>query len=156
MTHHHRPAVANSSERRSVRLLWTGGWDSTFRLLSLISQPDYVVQPYYIIDRDRRSWQIELATMKRIIGMCSARRNTFPGVVLQPVTIEKDEIPPDQEISARYQRLSSRQHLGKQYEWLARFAEDHSLMDLEIGIERSDGPPTGALLDSLTFLDQES
>lgn len=31
-------------------LLWTGGWDSTFRLLSLLLGEQREVQPYYIID----------------------------------------------------------------------------------------------------------
>ena len=35
---------------RAVKLLWTGGWDSTFRLLQLLLLYEKKVQPYYIID----------------------------------------------------------------------------------------------------------
>ena len=31
-------------------LLWTGGWDSTFRLLTLLLREQHEVQPYYILD----------------------------------------------------------------------------------------------------------
>lgn len=34
-------------------LLWTGGWDSTFRVLQLLLCSRDAVQPHYIIDPER-------------------------------------------------------------------------------------------------------
>ena len=50
---------------RMVKLLWTGGWDSTFRLIQLAVK-GAKVQPYYIILEDRRSTLKEIGQMSRI------------------------------------------------------------------------------------------
>ena len=47
----------------SVHLLWTGGWDSTFRLLQLLLQQRVPVVPHYLVDDTRPSAQTELRTM---------------------------------------------------------------------------------------------
>ena len=49
-----------------VNLLWTGGWDSTFRLLQLLLLHRVAVAPHYLEDPTRASTQIELETMARI------------------------------------------------------------------------------------------
>ena len=46
-----------------INLFWTGGWDSTFRLLQLIIVFRKRVQPYYIIDTTRKSVQNEKQAM---------------------------------------------------------------------------------------------
>ncbi len=51
---------------QAANLLWTGGWDSTFRLLELLLVKGKVVQPYYIIDADRNSTGMELRTMEEL------------------------------------------------------------------------------------------
>jgi len=33
-----------------INLFWTGGWDSTFRLIQLVFVNKKTVHPYYIID----------------------------------------------------------------------------------------------------------
>ena len=47
-----------------VNLLWTGGWDSTFRLLSLVLIKRKPVQPFYVIDVGRVSTIREIKTMQ--------------------------------------------------------------------------------------------
>lgn len=49
-----------------IKILWTGGWDSTFQLLRLLFLDKQPVEPYYLIDEERPSTGIELLTMKRI------------------------------------------------------------------------------------------
>jgi len=44
----------------------------------------------------------------------------------------------DAAITDRLERLRSRSHLGGQYDWLARFALQHGLTDLELAIHRDD------------------
>ena len=122
-------------DHSTVKLLWTGGWDSTFRLLTLISQPECVVQPYYIISRGRRSWSIELKTMEKISEACREEPDKFPGIVLSPIVADRDDIAPNSEITTRYERLLSKGDLGVQYEYLARYADEHKLNDLELGVE---------------------
>lgn len=121
---------------KTVNLLWTGGWDSTFRLLDLLFVRSNPVQPYYIIDPDRRSLSMEIETMGRIRRKLD---DLLPDSVelLRPVIMfHIDDIPPDHEISEKLKRLRSMNHIGMQYEWLARFARQFGPANLEIGIEK--------------------
>ena len=43
-----------SSTKTTVNVLWTGGFDSTYRIVEL-SRLNVVVQPYYLLDEKRRS-----------------------------------------------------------------------------------------------------
>jgi hypothetical protein len=48
------------------------------------------------------------------------------------------DLQPDEQTTARFERLRARSHLGGQYDWLARFAIQHGLNDLELAIHRDD------------------
>jgi hypothetical protein len=54
----------------AVNLLWSGGWDSTFRLLELILVRRRPVKPYYVIDSQRMSTGVELERRDRIKDCC--------------------------------------------------------------------------------------
>jgi len=49
-----------------VDLLWTGGWDSSYRLLSLLLDLRLPVQPIYLYDDKRVSAPVEVQTMQRL------------------------------------------------------------------------------------------
>lgn len=50
-----------------VTLLWSGGWDGTFRFLELMQHEDIEIQPIYVIDPGRESTPYEKKAMKKII-----------------------------------------------------------------------------------------
>ena len=50
----------------AVPLLWTGGWDSTYRLLYLLLVDGTAVQPIYLVEYQRKSALHEVASMARI------------------------------------------------------------------------------------------
>ena len=57
-------------------VLWTSGWESTYRVVDLILNKKEEVQPYYILDNKRVSSKVEINTMKKIkrkIGRASCR-----------------------------------------------------------------------------------
>ncbi len=105
-------------ERKKVNLLWTGGWDSSFRFLQLMQQ-DIDIQPVYIIDADRKSNAIEQKVIRQISGEASKR---FKGNVLPVKCYEKNWILENcrkDKISADYKALKAEYHFGTQYEWIA-------------------------------------
>ncbi len=122
----------------TVKLLWTGGWDSTFRLLDLVLVRDVPVQPFYVLDTARRSSLVELETMQRIrrsIGAISPSK----ALLVSPSTIVSiHDIAPNAEVTARYRRLKARSFLGEQYDWLARFVSQFSLHGLELCVHVDD------------------
>ena len=48
------------------KILWTGGWDSTFRVIEL-SRKNVVIQPIYVLDSGRKSTDYELKAIDKII-----------------------------------------------------------------------------------------
>ncbi|MCU0392392.1 MAG: hypothetical protein MUE81_14845 [Thermoflexibacter sp.] len=117
-------------------LLWTSGWDSTFRLLDLLIIKKKPVQPYYLLDSSRKSMYLEFQAMKKI-------RNTvfkeFPHTqdLLQKTTfVEVSNLKPNEAITQLYRNLKKKVHMGSQYEWLALFAEESQIPNLEISIEK--------------------
>lgn len=123
-----------------VHVLWTGGWDSTYRIVEL-SRMEVSILPVYCCDPERESTPEEKKCMLRILEALSAREETrahfFP---LQ--LIDVSAIPENKEITAAHAVLAEECGLGRQYEWLARLA--HKYPGLEIGTDRrAQALPTG-------------
>lgn len=123
-----------------VHLLWTSGWDSTFRLLDLIFVKGMTVQPYYLTDPDRPSTQIELGRMELILSTIAATDESAANLILPLVVIDRTTVLAYPEITDAYNRLRLSHHVGTQYEWLARFAEERGLSSLELSVEQNSQP----------------
>lgn len=121
-----------------IRILWTGGWDSTFRLLEAVLVHGHPVQPYYVLDTARRSSIVELNTMDRIRRSIAALSEERAALVAPSAIVAIHDIRPDPEITARYRRLKSRTFLGEQYDWLARFVKQFDLAGLELCVHVDD------------------
>lgn len=119
-----------------VHLFWTGGWDSTFRLLQILLEEKKPVQTHYIIDQRRASRTKEMETQQEIRRWLAEHypytAELFPGTNF--FTLE--DIKPDLEISDAYQKIIKRRHIGDQYEWLARYCKQNGIHEMEIGKEK--------------------
>lgn len=122
----------------SVNLLWTGGWDSTFRLLQLLLQHRVPVVPYYLEDPTRASTRIELDTMARIAEYL---RDAFPHTrdLLQPLRIAMvGDVHEDADIVAALREVRRRSYIGSQYAWLPAFCKQSGIDDIELGVHVDD------------------
>ncbi|MBN1461181.1 MAG: hypothetical protein JXA57_16760 [Armatimonadetes bacterium] len=115
------------SDTGPVRLLWTGGWDSTFQLLRLLDLAEIQIEPIYVIDEERRSVGVEILTMKRIKGRLFDRYPRSRELLLPTRYFAVADIPPCKEITSAYLRLRQTYMLGIQYDWMARFCEAQGL-----------------------------
>ncbi|MFW5879864.1 MAG: hypothetical protein ACOCUV_03480, partial [bacterium] len=107
---------------QGVHILWTGGFDSTFRLLWLIFVENEIVNPIYIIDLKRTTWKKEINTMSNISQEIRYSKDYHHK--LKPLTIyNKDDFPIDSEIESLYNTVSSQVKIGTQYKWLSQFAK---------------------------------
>ena len=116
-----------------VTILWTGGWDSTFRLLQLC-QYEVEIQPIYIIDRVRGSMEIEIRQMRKIAEIAKER---FSAPILDIQFYEKEwilENCKDAEISAAFSYLSKTYSIGAQYEWFALLCKHLGNVKMESAI----------------------
>ena len=105
-----------------VDLLWTGGWDSTFRLLQLVVAEGRAVRPHYVEAPVRAGTSYELAAMERIRQRLAGRGL---GDLLAPLrTTVEDDIAPDPRTKPWIVGLRARSMLGWQYEYLSRYARE--------------------------------
>lgn len=123
----------------TVKLLWTGGWDSTFRLLQLTLVEKRSVQPIYVIDRSRRSRWREMEAMDEILDLVTARKSSSVTIYPRKVFVRFD-YPDIQDLKDRYESLASRMRVGSQYYWLAVVAESEGLQDAELCMPKHELP----------------
>ena len=127
-----------ATQSLGVNLLWTGGWDSTFRLLELLLLHRVPVAPYYLKDPTRASTPIELSTMARIIDHL---HETYPytRILLKPLRIAAvTEVAVDAEIADALRAIRKRSFIGSQYAWLPAFCKHQSISDMELGVHVDD------------------
>lgn len=133
---------ANFNESTNVNevtnLLWTGGWDSTFRLLDLVLIQKQTVQPYYIKSTIRKSSELEVQTMDKIRRMLFELAPQSKLLLLPTIYKNVNDISPNEVLTQQYKRLSAAKHLGTQYDFLARFATEAGINDLELSIHKDD------------------
>ncbi|MCA0932388.1 hypothetical protein LCM02_07985 [Lutimonas saemankumensis] len=118
---------------RIINILWTGGWDSTYRVLSLIDKK-VTIQPYYLKD-NRKSEGLELKAIETITEQIRNHPRTKCNL-LKLVTIYVSDIAKDKEITNSYVNILKSDFYGSQYEWLARFAK--TVENLELTIHQED------------------
>lgn len=109
-------------KRETVTLLWSGGWDGTFRFLQLC-QNDIDIQPIYIIDENRKSSQIEMDRINQIIKICRAK---FKANILDVIFYDKLwilENCKNERISESFKILREKYNVGIQYEWFALLSD---------------------------------
>lgn len=111
------------NEGRKVNIFWTGGLDSTFRVVEL-SQLRCTIQPYYIMLGKRKSQQYEINAINTISRILRKDKRT-KAVLLDPIIVDEEEIPRDNDIFDSWLRLM--RGASWQYYVLAKFVNQHQL-----------------------------
>jgi hypothetical protein len=122
----------------STRLLWTGGWDSTFRLLQLLLVERRSVQPYYVIEGARRACWAEQSAMRKIRELLSTSHPEAAARLQETIEVPLDQVAADARIFSDYENALHFGFIGGQYEWLARMCAQRGVMDMELAIHRDD------------------
>ena len=122
----------------SVHLLWTGGWDSTFRLLQLLLQQRVPVVPHYLVDDTRPSAQTELRTMACIRDRL-AQEHPHTRALLQPLrTARAQDLVPDAAVLDALCEIRARLYIGDQYAWLPAYCRQQAIDGMELGVHVDD------------------
>ena len=110
--------------RNTYHVLWTGGLDSSYTMM-LFSKYEIVIQPYHILS-GRRSEKQEIRAIREITTDILANAGTRAEI--RPlIMIDTKDIPENKKITKAYQALKSKNSIGIQYEWIARFAWDQEI-----------------------------
>ena len=113
----------------TIKVLWTGGFDSTFRIAQL-SKYECIIEPYYISD-NRRSESNELNAIKSIISIL-VNKNDTKCTFKQLQIVKSSEVPPNLSITNAYKDILKTDFFGSQYDWLARYAAINPGLELSI------------------------
>ena len=122
-------------DARPVELFWTGGFDSTFRLLALLLDHRLPVQPSYLYDEHRASAPIEVATMARIRATLAATHPQTRDLLLPTRTEPLPAHTPDDDIQRAFDALLRDHRIGDQYAFLSRWCRQRGLRDVELSCE---------------------
>lgn len=119
-----------------INVLWTGGLDSSFRVLEIVATTtqDVCVQPHYILDKDRKSFNKELEAINRITMLVNKKNGSER--ILSVIVVDKDKIAVSPDIMGAFKSLNAKYRIGSQYTWLSQYAHDKGIM-LEVGLEGS-------------------
>lgn len=117
----------------TTHLFWTGGWDSTFRLLQLLFEEEQQVQPHYIM-RSEQSTGTEIDTMANIRRYIS-RNHPEQRALLEPIIItDVASIHSNEKISGLHEKLRKEKKINKQYEILARYCYQKNVSVAELSV----------------------
>lgn len=119
-------------------ILWTAGWDSTFRILDLLLIQHATVRPWYVVDPGRGGSGMEIKTMEAIRAELALQN---PEAVQRLLPVEfrsRADIARDPELESTYLKLCAKGHLGGQYVWLASLARQENLANLELCVHIDD------------------
>ena len=119
-------------------VLWTSGWDSTFRVADLVITYGRAVRPHYLIDPSRLSTEKELTTITELSDAIAARREDGGSLLLPPRLHQRSELSTDPETRAQLRRLRTVAYLGPQYDLLVALARSLASHELELCILKGD------------------
>ncbi len=120
--------------KQHINLLWTGGWDSTFRLCQL-SQQNVEVQPVYFRFGecfDRKNEQQEIQAQTKILAILRQKPNTKASI-LDPVRLTEQDIPADPIFDAAFQAWNDAGYIPGQLRILGKLP--HLYPNLEYCME---------------------
>lgn len=135
----------------TIPCLWSGGWDSTFRILQLVLVERSRVQPIYLEDKRRRSTSFELQAIHSITSAVQAAGNGISELLLPLQVYNKSSLKNYRDLKKHFRKIDSAFGLGVQYLWFARFARQYRIDNLEVSFinHGSDSTPEfNALLES--------
>ena len=117
-----------NSEYPVVSILWTGGWDSSYRVIEL-SRMRVSIQPVYILDERRASNQRELNSIQTITDMLKARQETVADFL--PLQIENvNKLAKNEHIDEVTQKLREQYDWGIQHNWTAKVALKYPMIEM--------------------------
>jgi len=119
---------------KPINIFWTGGFDSTFRVLHLLVAEKKYVQPFFIV-RAQESVGYEINTMVDIRRVLFRKFPEAQNLLLPTKYIDILEINEYSEITEAYKRIKRECHIAQQFEFLAFFCKDWGINDMELSIE---------------------
>lgn len=118
-------------------VLWTGGWDSTFRIIQLYCL-GAKIQPIYVHDHNRKSSAKELEVLDFLSKQIPIQFYEFNGHLLKLKIVKRSDISHNLSLKIAHKILRHKLGIGKQYYWLASLAKQYKNEKLEVSFHEED------------------
>lgn len=115
-------------------VLWTGGFDSTFRVCQILAESSDLVQPYYLVDETRKSIGEEIHTMNRIRRDLEKHPQVDSSRLLPTHYASARGRPVPDGLHEAWEVIYQEMDIGKQYPWISGYAQALG-EPLELGIQ---------------------
>jgi len=123
---------------KQINIFWTGGLDSTFRLVQLLTTTTYMVQPHYIV-RHEDSTGNEINTMIQIRRTIVRK---FPEVrprFLPTIYTNEDLIPNFRDLDEQIEELKKVGKVAEQYQIMSYYCREFQIDQIEVALTRISG-----------------
>ena len=138
-------------DNRVVHIFWTGGLDSTYRVVEL-SRTECVIQPHYIIINGRSTVDNELRAISDITAILNSDKRT-KAKILPPEKCSKNELEEYSDILSAWELLHKiKKFNSSQYPLLAGYARQKKLK-VEMGIQFSENGTVVKVVDEAYLID---
>lgn len=134
--------TVSDSEINPIPVFWTGGRDSTFRVLDLIFQHGCRVQPIYVIDRTRKSFQLEIDAMDRIRDQIAQDSPTLIDLLLETIFLKREDMEATVQPGDPYFKLARASSVSPQYPYLANAVVATGFERVEVSVQPGDNVTT--------------
>lgn len=129
-----------TNEGRTINILWTGGLDSTFRVVEL-SQRKCTIQPYYFVTK-RKSLRHELNAIRKITRILRKDKRT-QATLRNPIIVGIEDRQRDATTFDSWYRLMKGR--SWQYYEFAKYAAQYNI-EMEMGLQFS---PNGSVAKNI-------
>ena len=105
---------------KRVRIFWTGGFDSTFRV-SQLSKFDIEIEPHYMCDQ-RATKKYELNAIREIRECLESLEDTkakFLPLIYHPI----GDLKVNKEVTGAFNSVFEKHYMGRQYEYLGKVSK---------------------------------
>lgn len=127
-------------EKENVHhVFWTGGLDSSFRVINLLRTSGELVQPHYVIRHEE-------STGNEIDAMNNIRRGVtrlYPDIrpnLLPTIYINEEMIPANEEVDAAVEAMRKEiSRIHEQYQILANYCKAYQIEEIDLTYERLTG-----------------
>ena len=107
---------------KHVNILWTGGWDSTFRLCQLSRMDGVEVQPVYFSVQgysDRTNWKKEIQAQDTLLPLLRQKGET-KAHILDPIRLTDKDLPKDSAFDAAFKKWDTTGRIPGQLRFLGK------------------------------------
>jgi len=128
--------IDNTTEK--IKIFWTGGLDSTFRLVQLLFTTKHIVEPHYIV-RHEDSTGIEIDTMIQIRRALTRKYPEVRSRFLPTVYVNEAYIPEFEDVKEEIEELKKKGKVAEQYLIMSNYCREYSIDKIEVALTRISG-----------------